>query len=61
MQAFLEEVCSADAQWFKAIGAGDDLRLAGDRISGGALVVENRVVHLSSFTFHANCTDEHQD
>jgi ADP-ribosylglycohydrolase len=50
VHAFLEEVCSADAQWFKAICAGDDMRLASDRISGGALMVEDRVVHLSGFS-----------
>ena len=49
VQAFLEEVCSADTQSFKAIGAGIDLRLQGDRISGGALQVEDHVVHLSGF------------
>jgi hypothetical protein len=61
VQTFLDEVCSADTQSFKAIGAGIDLRLEGDRISGGALLVEDGVVHLSSFTFITNCTDEHQD
>jgi hypothetical protein len=50
VQVFLEEVCSADTQSFKAIGAGDDLRLASDRVSGGALVNEERVVHLSGFS-----------
>ena len=49
VQAYLEEVCSADTQSFKSIGAGVDLRLASDRISGGALVAEDRVVHLSGF------------
>jgi hypothetical protein len=50
IQAHLEQVSSTDCEMFNAIGEGEDLRLASNQIAGGALVVENRVVHLSAFT-----------
>jgi hypothetical protein len=34
---------------FKAVGNGEDVRLSGPRITGGGLVAEKRLVHLSAF------------
>jgi hypothetical protein len=50
IQEILAQVGSTDCQCFKAVGDGDDLRVSSDQISGGALVVDGRVVHLSAFT-----------
>ncbi len=46
---FLDKIKSADAIAFPAIGLGKDLRLEGSGITGGALVVEDRCVHLCAF------------
>ena len=46
---FLEKVKSAGAEKFEALGEGDDLRLSGEAMTGGALLAEGRVVHLAAF------------
>jgi hypothetical protein len=45
----LQAAIEADANKFPAIGLGEDLRLTGVKVSGGALLVNERVVHLSAF------------
>jgi len=45
----LEEVSGAAGDTFKAVGMGEDLRLTGTNVIGGALLVEGRLVHLSAF------------
>jgi hypothetical protein len=52
IQTFMDVICSCETQWFKGVGSGDDLRFASDQISGGALVAQDRVVHLSAFNLH---------
>lgn len=47
--ALLSDAASAQAEAFEALGAGVDVRLTGDHLTGGALVVEERVVHMSVF------------
>jgi hypothetical protein len=42
-------VKQARAEQFEALGEGEDLRLSGDSLAGGALVAEDRVVHLAAF------------
>jgi len=44
-----EDALNATVEQFPAVGEGDDLRLRGKRLSGGALVVDERIVHLSVF------------
>ncbi len=34
---------------FDALGEGDDLRLSGEAMAGGALLAEGRIVHLAVF------------
>jgi len=46
---FLEEVQAAEATRFPAVGEGEDLRLSGRQLAGGALVAQSRVVHLAAF------------
>lgn len=48
-QSFLGEMRAARAREFPAVGEGRDLRLSGERLAGGALVVGERVVHLAAF------------
>lgn len=53
-ETFLEELRRADAQTFPAIGEGEDLRLTGKQLTGGALIARGRVVHLSAFRVRAD-------
>ena len=46
---FLSEVTDGAGQAFPAVGLGQDVRLSGDRLSGAALVVDDRLVHLCAF------------
>jgi hypothetical protein len=47
--AFLRRVQVADTQTFAAVGEGEDVRLHADGIAGGALVKDQRIVHLAAF------------
>ena len=49
IMAFLTAVSGADAQTFPALGIGEDARLQGEGLTGGALLAEERVAHLSAF------------
>ena len=46
---FLEQTAAVGIERFPAVGEGEDLRLEGDGIGGGALVVRERVIHLCAF------------
>jgi hypothetical protein len=48
-QAFLDFVWATNAERFKALGEGEDIRLTGQRIAGGALAAGGRLVHLAAF------------
>ncbi len=50
LKTFLERIKDSSIESFPAIGNGQDLRLSGRGISGGALVADGRVVHLSAFS-----------
>lgn len=47
---FLSRIQASSMQSFPAVGEGQDLRLQGRGISGGALLADGRVVHLSAFS-----------
>ena len=49
IKLFADEVSVAEVEAFPAVGLGDDLRLRGKKISGGALIVNKQVVHLCAF------------
>jgi hypothetical protein len=49
VDAFLVDLSRASAQAFPAVGLGQDVRLSGNRLAGGGLVHEERVVHLAAF------------
>lgn len=48
-EAFIAQVVVAAAEHRAARGEGDELRLASRRITGGALVARDRLVHLAAF------------
>jgi len=47
---FLGRVGQAEGEAYASIGIGEDLRLSGESLAGGALLVEDRVVHLAAFS-----------
>lgn len=49
VRAFLEKMKAAAAERFTALGEGEDLRLSGEGIAGGALAAGGRVVHLAGY------------
>ena len=49
VERFIKGVKNASTEPFAALGEGEDLRLSGELLAGGALVAEERVVHLAAF------------
>jgi len=49
VRSFLDRLRGAKAERFPALGQGEDIRLAGNGVAGGALILDNRVVHLAGF------------
>jgi hypothetical protein len=49
---FLDAIANAPLETFPAIGLGSDVRIGGDAVVGGALVVDDRVVHILAFPKH---------
>jgi hypothetical protein len=47
--AFIRKVTQTKGDEFSAVGEGRDLRLTGPKLTGAALAVDGRVVHLSAF------------
>lgn len=50
VKRFLDQVGQAEGESYAAIGIGQDLRLSGEHLAGGALLAEDRVVHLAAFS-----------
>ncbi|TLZ54710.1 MAG: hypothetical protein E6K22_04695 [Gammaproteobacteria bacterium] len=48
-QAFLDLVWATHAERFPALGEGEDIRLNGAGLAGGALAAGGRLVHLAAF------------
>ena len=48
-RAFLAHLAAASAETFAALGDGEDVRLQGNDVVGGALVADGRVRHLAGF------------
>jgi hypothetical protein len=51
---FLSTLKKAARERFPAIGIGEDVRITGDTIVGGGLVVDGKVIHLVAFPGSAN-------
>lgn len=48
-RTFLDRLRSAAAERAPALGEGEDIRLTGNGLAGGALVADGRLVHLAGF------------
>ncbi|MCF8003704.1 MAG: hypothetical protein K9L32_05770 [Chromatiaceae bacterium] len=48
-QPWLERIATAEIERFAAVGEGEDWRLSGAGLAGGALVKDDRLVHLCAF------------
>jgi hypothetical protein len=57
-EAFLSALKQAARERFPAIGVGEDVRITGDSIVGGGLVVDGKVVHLVAFPASAHAVWE---
>jgi hypothetical protein len=53
-EVFLSALKQASRERFPAIGVGEDVRIDGDSIVGGSLVVDGKVVHLVAFPASAH-------
>lgn len=49
VRKFLDQIRAAKSEGFPAVGEGEDIRLNGKGVAGGALAVNGRVVHLVGF------------
>jgi hypothetical protein len=49
VERFLERLRAAAAESFAALGEGEDVRLKGEGVTGGALTAGGRLVHLAGF------------
>ena len=49
VDGFLKSITDAEAEEFDAVGEGRDVRLSGKELTGAALIVDNRVIHMSAF------------
>ncbi len=59
VENFLAEISKAKTEQFTAVGEGVDFRFQSDRLSGGALVNDERVIHLC--VFRMSCGDNRQE
>jgi hypothetical protein len=49
VRSLLRRIAAASAEQYAALGEGQDVRLSGYALGGGALVVGDRVIHLAAF------------
>jgi hypothetical protein len=57
IRRFIDILSTVETQQFPAVGLGDDVRLTGQMISGGALVNDGRIVHLGAFPTASEAND----
>jgi hypothetical protein len=60
MERFLEETAMANVEPFPAVGEGEDLRLQGGHLTGGALVNRGRAIHICVFRVEHGQEAEHE-
>lgn len=49
VSALLKRIADASTKSYASLGEGEDVRLTGDHLAGGALLVNEHVVHLAAF------------
>jgi hypothetical protein len=47
---FINDLLKVNASTYQAVGEGEDVRLEGEGLSGGALLCEDQLVHLAAFS-----------
>lgn len=57
-EAFVAEVADGRIESFPAVGLGEDARISGRRVTGAALVADDRVVHLCAFRTNGEQDDD---
>jgi hypothetical protein len=58
ISGFLRAAGSSKMEEFDSVGTGTDVRITGDTVVGGALVVDGEIPHLYAFQVEAETTDE---
>jgi hypothetical protein len=56
-KCFLDQIASVSTTLHSAIGLGTDHRIDGDEVTGGALVVNDEVLHISAFPIETEPMD----
>jgi hypothetical protein len=56
---FLKSVADAKMSTFAGVGEGQDLRLEAEGLTGAALEVDERLIHLSAFRMPKNLSQIH--
>lgn len=49
VRGFLDSIRAAEGERFAGLGEGEDIRLTGEGVAGGALALDGRLVHLAGF------------
>lgn len=49
INAFLAQIATAHCEYYAAVGLGEDVRLSGRTVCGGALIAKNRLIHMAVF------------
>lgn len=59
--AFLDRIKQAEITRHTAVDLGLDVRLSGDQLVGGALIADDRIIHLSSFNLPEKMQERGRD
>jgi hypothetical protein len=49
VRRFIDSLLNAEAEEFAALGEGQDIRLTGEHVAGGALAADGRLIHLAGY------------
>jgi hypothetical protein len=58
VKQFIADMQAAVTERFPPVGEGEDVRLTGKDLAGGALIADGHVVHLSAFRLEAELLDD---
>ena len=62
VKKFLNNIKNADCSSYPAVGEGEDIRINDKKISGGALIARDRIIHLCAFnSINSTTQQDHQD
>lgn len=49
VQGFLNQIAETEMECYPALGLGEDVRVAGEGLAGGGLILEEEVIHFAGF------------